>query len=291
MTSRARSARLVVRSVACCALVYLALLPLHGLLTRVSAATALQLLSLADPPSIISGVTTHGSDVEIFTHLTGLEAPLGTWNGENLPVFLVAALGLALAIPSSSPREKLGIVLWAALAATAVTLATATIQLQVTAVNLAHARFGLALVSPRGQALLEVANRSINLVMLLLPAAVLVLGHGPARAGAATAVPRGRLRTPLLVLLAGSVLGGLIALGRPQPGDPAAVLERVLALNPGAPAAAMARAFRRGDHALPRVHPGTDCADLRRLARSGGAVVGSRERRRLDVLLGRCPPS
>jgi Flp pilus assembly protein TadD len=235
-----RVASFVLRAAACCALVYAALLPLRDVLSRAVVLAAGALLWLVDRPTPISALAADGDQVTIFTHLGGAEQAIGRWNGENLPVFLVAALGLALAVPAASRTRRAEVVLASGLAAGLVTIATAAIQIEVATVNYAHAALGLALVSSTGRATLEVLNEAINALMLLLPAAILVLGyvsHRTARAGARATSERRRLGT--LALGAVAVAGVLLMLAalRARSRDPAPALERVLELNPRAPRA------------------------------------------------------
>ncbi|MEW6270726.1 MAG: tetratricopeptide repeat protein [Thermodesulfobacteriota bacterium] len=233
-----RSASFLARAAACCAAVYVVLLPLRDSLVRAIALAAGASLWLVDRPSVITGLAADGAQITIYTHLAGVAQPIGAWSGESLPVFLVAALGVALAVPAPTWWRRVELVLASGLAAVLVTIATAAIQLQVATVNYAHAALGLALVTSRGRALLEAANQAINAVMLLLPAAVLVVGYAASRVPGTPAAPRGAWRRPALLALAAVAVGTLLAalvLLRVRSQDPAQGLQRVLALNPRAP--------------------------------------------------------
>jgi len=245
------SASFVLRAAVGCALVYLALLPLRDAIVRAIAASAGAVLWLVDRPTAISRLASAGDQVTISTHLAGVEQAIGAWNGENLPVFLVAALGLALAVPVGDQWRRVEVVLWAALAAALVTIAAAAIQLQVATVNWAGAALGLALLSPSGRMILTAASQSINVVMLLLPASILLFAYVAHRAtprhAARAAGGARRVAAPLLAC--GVVPAALLVLVvlRERDRDPAPALERVLALNPRAPRAFFALAAYSAD--------------------------------------------
>ena len=240
MASFGRIARLLARTAASCALVYAVCLPIGGGILRVITAAAGGVLRLVERPVVLTSLASHGDRVVIATYLSGSEQPLVTWQAGNLPIFLVATLGLALAAPASNGWQRLETVLLGTLASVATMIATVALQLQVTASNEARARLGLELHDRSGDALLASANQGIGIAMMLLPAAIFAFAYVRFRAERAEATPArpagGRRHLAGIAVtsaLACSVFLGLVGLGRTTV-DPRPGLARVVELNPAA---------------------------------------------------------
>lgn len=245
MASVGRIARLVARAAAWCALVALVSLPLGGVVLRGVTAVAAGVLRIVDRPVVLTSLTSRGDQVVIGSHLTGLAQPLATWDATNLPIFLVATLGLALAAPAVSRRRRVQTLLAALVASVVTMVATVALQLEVTAANEARASLGLALHDRRDVAWLAAANEGIGVAMLLVPALLFASAYVRFRAdGAAapgTAPPRRLGLAGIAALATAVVCLGLAAVGA-APVDPRPGLLRVVRLNPGAPQAHQALA-------------------------------------------------
>jgi hypothetical protein len=245
MASLGRIARLLARVVAAGTLVYLACLLTGDGLLRATTAAARGVLRLVERPAILTSLSSGDAHVVIATYLSGVERPLATWDATNLPIFLVATLGLALAAPARDVWQRLATVLLAGLSSVVTMVATVVVQLQVTASNEARARLGLLLYDQRGESLLASANQAIGIAMLLVPAAVFAFSYvrfrerGEADAGEAGANSRraSGWQRPFR-LAAGSALASLIFFGLVRLGattvDPRPGLLRVVELNPAA---------------------------------------------------------
>jgi len=262
MGSLRRIAELLARTVAACALVYVVFdRLLGGAVLRGLTAAAQGVLRLIDRPVVLTSLSSDGDRVVIASYLSGLQRPLATWSAENLPIFLVATLGLALAAPASGARRRLETVLLAVLVSVPTMLLTAVVQLQVTAANAVRTELGLRLYGTRTESLLAAANQGIGVAMLLVPAAVFAFAYvrfrediRGARAGSVASAPLSRsarardagqqARIRGLAAATGieiSLLGALAAIGAaaidPRPG-----LVRVAEQNPGSSRAYVALA-------------------------------------------------
>lgn len=280
----ARAGSVVARAALCCALVYVVCMQVSALLLRAITLAAAAILSLVDRPAIITGLSSDADRVLVTTHLRGFAEPLVSWDAGNLDVFLVATLGLALAMPASSGWLRLRGALVATLAGFLVMVITAVIQLQVITDNEARATLGLRLHGERGHAILGVANQWIGVMMLLLPAVVFSLAYlqlrgGHAPPGAASSAGARSIFAPgaLLVLM---VLA-LVALARlrtvdvdPRPG-----LLRVIELNPDAAQPRLALACHDHLSALMKTLPASVRVDGDRHRGPGGPQPGRRNAR------------
>lgn len=247
MRSVGRIARLVVRSAAACALVYVVCLPLEHAILRVVTAAAGGVLRIVDRPAVLTALRVDGERVVVMTHLTGSAQPLAPWDARNLPIFLVATLGLALAAPARGAVRRVENVVAASLLAFGTMVATVALQLEVTAGNAARASLGLALRTRRADALLGVLNEGIGVAMLLVPATVFAVAYLRWRAAPAGDTDgrerRGvRLAAAAAVAVAVATLVVLAAIGG-MPVDPRPGLVRVIELNPDAPSAHLALAY------------------------------------------------
>lgn len=257
MRSLRRIAELLARTAAACALVYFVFdRILEGVVLRGLAAAAQGALRVIDRPVVLTSLSSDGERVVIASYLSGLQRPLATWNADNLPIFLVATLGLALAAPASGLRRRLETVLLAVLVSVPTMLATVVIQVQVTAANAAGAELGLRLHGARAETLLGAANQGIGIAMLLVPAAVFAFAYVRFReANGGVRAAESRIRG--FAAAVGVVLGLLLALAAigtaavdPRPG-----LVRVAEQNPGSTRAYLALASYDALAGLHRRHP------------------------------------
>ena len=243
MGSLRRIAELLARTAAACALVYVVFdRILGGVVLRGLAATAQGALRMIDRPIVLTSLSSDGERVVIASYLSGLQRPLATWNAENLPIFLVATLGLALAAPASGLRRRLETVLLAVLVSVPTMLATVVIQVQVAAANAAGAELGLRLHGARAETLLGAANQGIGIAMLLVPAAIFAFAYVRFREDTPDTDQQASIRG--LAAAAGleiALLGVLAALGATTV-DPRPGLVRVAEQNPGSTRAYLALA-------------------------------------------------
>ncbi len=245
MGSLRRIAELLARAFLTCALAYVVFDRLfgHALLHGVVAA-AQGALRLIERPAVLTALSSEHDHVAITTYLSGVARPLTTWNAENLPIFLVATVGLALAAPARSARRRLATLVLALVVSVPSMVATAVIQVQVAAANVARTELGLRLWDERAEWLLGAANQGIGIAMMLVPAAVFAVAYVRFRSDAQARAGDGgdRLRGLAVVAAAEVVLlAGLVALGA-APVDPRPGLVRVLERNPGSPHAYLALA-------------------------------------------------
>jgi hypothetical protein len=259
MRSLRRTAELLARAIVAGALAYASFdWLLAGVVLRGLSAAAQGVLRLVQRPVVVTGLTSERDHVVLASYLTGIERPLAQWDADNLPIFLVATLALALAAPACGARRSVENALLAVLVAVPALLATTVIQVQVVAANAAQADLGLRLFDARFGALLAAANRAIGVAMLLLPAAVFAVGYvrfrddtrrapmAGRRAPAATRASGAGDRTTLRRLAAAAALEGavlvvLAAIGS-APVDPRPGLARLVEQNPGATGAYLALA-------------------------------------------------
>lgn len=280
MGSLRRIAELLARATAACALAYLLFDRLLGdaVLRGLTAATQ-GALRLAAPPVVVTSLSSERDRVVLASYLSGVERPLAEWNAENLPIFLVATLGLALAAPATGARRRLEAVLLAVLTSVPVMLVTAVLQVQVTAANALATGLGLRLFDARTDALLATANQGIGVAMLLLPAVVFAFAYlrfrddtrasaadGPVAAARGARVAEDRVGIRGLVAAAGieiCLLAGLAAIGSTAV-DPRPGLARVVERNPGSTRALVALASYdalAGLRSRPGGRPGSVAAD------------------------------
>lgn len=243
MGSLRRIAELLARATASCALAYLVFdrllgsAVLHGLTAAAQGA-----LRVIERPVVLTALASEHDRVVIASHLSGVARPLATWDAANLPIFLVATVGLALAAPARSWRRRLETLLLALVVSIPTMLATAVIQVQVTAANAARTELSLRLLDDRTEWLLGAANQGIGVAMLLVPAAVFAAAYVRFRAETTANGVGGGMRGLASVAAAEVVvLAGLVAIGGavvdPRPG-----LVRVLERNPGSARAYLALA-------------------------------------------------
>jgi len=248
-----RSAELLARAAATCALAYVVFdLLLGSVVLRALTAAAQGVLRLVERPAVLTSLASAHEHLVIASHLTGVERPLASWNAANLPIFLVATVGLALAAPARTWRRRLDTLLLALVVSVPTMLATTVIQIQVTGANAARAELGLRLLGERAESLLAAANQGIGIAMLLVPAAVFAVAYVRFRSdrqaatavapvgGAAGAAARGGTRGLVVVAAAEVVLLGTLAALGGATVDPRPGLVRVLERNPGAPRAYLA---------------------------------------------------
>lgn len=235
MGSLRRIAELLARAFLACALAYLVFDRLLGsVVLRAVGAVAQGVLRLIERPAVLTGLSSGHDHVVITSHLTGIARPLTTWDAENLPIFLVATVGLALAAPARSARRRLATLLLALVVSVPTLVATAVIQVQVSAANVARTELGLRLLDDRSESLLGAANQGIGIAMMLVPAAVFAFAYVRFRADAQARTGDGGegLRGLAAVAVVEVVLlAGLVALGA-APVDPRPGLVRVLERNP-----------------------------------------------------------
>jgi hypothetical protein len=123
-------------------------------------------------------------------------------------------------------------------------VATAVIQVQVTAANVARTELGLRLLGDRAESLLGAANQGIGIAMMLVPAAVFAVAYLRFRTDARARTCEGRDGLRELVAVAAAevaLLAGLVAIGA-TPVDPRPGLVRVIDRNPDSPRAYLALA-------------------------------------------------
>jgi len=250
-----RIAEILVRTAAACALAWVVFDWLLGFVVlRGLTAAAQGALRVIERPVVLTSLASEQDHVVIGSYLSGVARPFATWDAVNLPIFLVATVGLALAAPARSGRRRLETLLLALVVSIPTMLATAVIQVQVTAASAARTELGLRLLGDGAESLLAVTNQGIGVAMLLVPAAVFAVayvrfridGHASGAVsgdGAESRVGEHDGMRGLTVTAAVEVLllATLVAIGASAV-DPRPGLVRVLERNPGSPRAYLALA-------------------------------------------------
>ena len=174
------------------------------------AALAAPLLRLLNDPPLVSSLSARGHSVDIFSFLTGFDAPMASWSAETLGVFVLAPLVLVLAAPA--PRLPARLVAAVLVLGLAVCVTTAIAVTQIKLVVEAHAtsQLGITLHSAAEKARLRKVDDTLHVVgVMALPALLFVAMYAwglwlPPREGSTV----GSRRATIVAL---SVAGGLAA--------------------------------------------------------------------------------
>ncbi len=127
-------------------------------------------LRLIQRPPLITSVSADGNVITIRSYVTGLDAPMASWNGANIHFFVVATVALMLAVPLRSGRARMKLALLALAAGWAVSLGICVVQLETVAEMYARQYLGITLHTAREKAVLDWTNQALITVgMLLVP--------------------------------------------------------------------------------------------------------------------------
>jgi tetratricopeptide (TPR) repeat protein len=225
----------------------------------VISSAAQRLLVFLDRPPIIARLVPDGNNVVLHTYLSGRLEPTVSWGADNLHIFVVASLALAIAAPGARRIERIAI---ASAAIFLFTLALTLVELQCVAGAYAVDHLGFRLYSPGETTLLNWASRGMVTVgMLLLPSFLFLIAFvgtwatvdppiaasAPSRQpGEPTARFEVRKRLGWAVTLAIAAVSVVLACFlAPSPGmeEFREGLERIAALNPSSAQAQMSLAL------------------------------------------------
>ena len=157
--------------------VYLVWIPLHEpTLALVSRATQNVLAELWSPP-LITSLEVSGSDVDIRGLLFHSGQWMGRWAAGNLPIFVIASLGLAVAVPARDAPARAALVAGTLLVCFVAMVAISTVEVLVVAASWAKGREGLLLLSESERRILDHAHGTIDLVQLLLPGTLALVAY------------------------------------------------------------------------------------------------------------------
>jgi hypothetical protein len=223
----------------------------QGAYVQFLARCARRVLWLLNDSPIVTGLSTLRNEITLETFLSGRPEPTASLNAENIHIFVVAALAVALALPARGWRRLLTRMLATSALVFVYTLSLFVVQVMTTAQSYTASYLGLNLYTPSVVAFLGVANRGLITVgMLLLPSFLLLLSYASSLqqetagdGGKSKAVFSNRKirKARAAWVLPGSLLAAglaLLAFVATPPDAPAAEpvrqgLERIARLNPG----------------------------------------------------------
>lgn len=217
-------------------MVYLLWLPLAEPMLTLVARAAEVLLSWVWMPPLVTDLEVSGDTVEIRGLLYQPGQWMGRWAAGNLPIFIIAALGLAIAVPVRDAPDRVSLVGGTILACFVAMVALAAVEVTTVAASWAAGREKLTLLTGSELAFIETAHGSVDVVQMLLPAALALVAYGLLWADdGAAGVAKNRWRAPVWIWISLVFVLGLAALPVRTP-DAAARLERLsrtAELNPG----------------------------------------------------------
>lgn len=127
------------------------------------------LLWLRSPP-LVTDLAVAQRSVRIQAAILSPDEVVGWWDATYLPFFMVASLGLVLAMPARNAPLRwtlLAVTLGACLLSM---VGVTAVQVEAATVNYAHQRFGLRVFGEEELALARRASEAVNFVQLLVPA-------------------------------------------------------------------------------------------------------------------------
>lgn len=219
-----KSARFFLSAVAFYALIYLCWIPLRAPFVLCLAAGAQSIVGLLETPPILTALIPDGHRIGVQSYITGQREVIAAWHSDNLHIFIITSVSLALSVPTLRWKDRLRLAGIALIASTSVTLAICVAQIKAVAATYASTTLGITLYGPVETLILRGANRSLIMVgMILLPVFVFLAGYAsslrPDRSRRRT-IRNGRRGWPagswfaiLIIVWA----GGWIALVQPHP--------------------------------------------------------------------------
>lgn len=140
-------------------------------------ATELLLSWLVTPP-LVTSLEASGATIDIRGIFLGPGQWMGRWDASSLGIFLVGALGLAVAVPVRSLAERVTLVSATLFVCLVVTVGVSAVEVCTAAVNWAAGRDDIFLVDEAERGFLQEAHGSLGLLQMLLPALIAVVGYG-----------------------------------------------------------------------------------------------------------------
>ncbi len=221
-----RALSFLLRAVVGVTAVYLLWIPLAEPTLVVVARAAEGVLSWVVVPPLVTGLEVSGEAIDIRGLLYHPGQWMGRWAAGNLPIFIIASLGLSLAVPVRGLAERAVLVGSTILACFVAMVAIGVIEVQVVAVTWAAARERLTLLSAAERSFIARAHGAMDLVQMLLPATLAVVAYGLLWArDSREPSPGPRPRTVAFVWIALVVVVGLLMLPPSSP-SPRARLAR-----------------------------------------------------------------
>ncbi len=230
--------------------VYVLWIPLaEPTLVVVARATQSTLSWLWSPP-LITTLEVSGTTIDLRGLLDHPNQWMGRWAAGNLPIFIIAALGLAVAVPVRDLADRVGLVGGTLLVCFLMMVGISAVEVLTVSATFAFGAERLALLSAAERAFLASALGTIDLIQMLLPATVALIAYGFQWADADSSVVRqagwrsaAAIWTALVVVLAMLML----PTRAPSPVARLGRFERTAELNPDSGAAwlAFARAAAR----------------------------------------------
>lgn len=142
-------------------------------------------------PPLVTSLQASGEAIDIRGVLYGPSEWMGRWDAGNLPIFIIASLGLAVSVPVRDAAERASLVGGTVLVCFVVMVALSVVEVLTVSASWAAAREKVVLVTASERELLESAHGSVDLIQMLLPALLAIVSYGLYWAGGATTAPAG----------------------------------------------------------------------------------------------------
>lgn len=274
------------------AAVYLLWIPLREPSLVLVARATESVLSWVWSPPLVTSLEAAGEDVDIRGILLQPGQWMGRWAAGNLPVFVIASFGLALAVPVRDRGVRVALAAGTLLVCFVAMVAISAVEVVVVSASWADRRAGLLLLSESQRLFFVEAHGAIGVLQMLLPATLAVLAYAMlwAQEGEAHEDAPVSWRPAVGLVLALLTVVGVSALPAPTPtsAEVVARLSRTAERNPASAEVRLALAAAEGRALIARGQP---CEARERVDRAlhregpvGGAGGVDRVRRRADRL-------
>lgn len=224
----------MLRAVVGVAAVWVLWIPLAEPTLAVVARAAESVLAWMSPP-LITSLEVSGDTVDIRGLLYHPNQWMGRWAAGNLPIFIIASLGLAVAVPVRDWADRASLVGGTLLVCFLAMVAVTVVEVLVVGLNWAAGREDLLLVSEAERRAIGTAHETVGLMQMLLPATLALVAYGLQWADEEEPGP-GSWKVPVAIWSTLLVVVVVLMLPAPSPGSTAlARFARTAELNPEAP--------------------------------------------------------